>query len=192
MGRPSLAPIRQAELLDAVQSVILERGVEATTVARVAEVAGIRPSHVHHYLGSRQQMLEAAVERALSNVERLVVDALESTPSEQRLAAQLDIIFSQQVAAPEVNQLIDQLVAASYFDPAIRSAVSAMYARFSEVLKESLAATYPGASGELRAEVAHGILALAHASAAFGWLNFESSNLAHARACAEQLTLRLT
>ncbi|MFV1991850.1 MAG: TetR/AcrR family transcriptional regulator, partial [Acidimicrobiales bacterium] len=156
------------------------------------EIAGIRPSHVHHYLGSRQEMLEAAVERALANVETLVIDALESTPLEQRLSAQLDIIFSREIAAPEVNQLIDQLLAASYHHPTIRTAMKAMYLRFADVIQRSVAAAYPRADPEKSREVAHAILELAHASASFAWLGFEPNNLDYSRAAAQELLRRLS
>jgi AcrR family transcriptional regulator len=164
VGRPSLAALRRAELLDAVETCITARGVAATTVAAVAELAGTQPSKVHHYLGSRSEMLAAAVERAVSRVEDLVVDALTSTPPEQRLDAQLEVLFGPSFTAPEVNQLVDHLVAASYLDNDIHHHVQSMYQRFLAILTESIEATYPAAAAADRRRTAIAILALAHAT----------------------------
>lgn len=190
MGRPSLVTLRRAELLDAVEVCITAHGVAGTTVARIAELAGTQPSKVHHYLGSRDEMLAAAVERALANVEALVVEALRSTPPTDRLAAQLEVLFSPSLAAPEVNQLIDHLVAASYLDPSIRAAVQAMYQRFTEILLESITDAYPHADPAQRRRTAHNILTLAHATPTLEWLAVDPDNMQHNHAAALAL-LRL-
>ena len=192
MGRPSLAPQRRAELLDATIEAILERGVDGATVARIADIAGVQPSLVHHYLGQRHQILEAAVQRAVDTVESLVAGRLEAVAApDGRLVAQLDVLFSERLAAPEINQLIDQLVAAGYVDPVIRDAVSAMYARFRQILDDTLRAAFPDADAYLVTTVAHGLLALAHAAPTFGFLGFDPANLRRARAAADRLVAQL-
>jgi AcrR family transcriptional regulator len=164
VGRPSLATVRRAELLDAVEACITERGVNGTTVAAVAALAGTQPSKVHHYLGSRREMLSAAVTRTLDRVEALVVEAVTDMPPDQRLESQLDVLFGADMTAPEVYQVIDHLVAASYLDETIHRAVSAMYERFLAILVDSIDATYPTADASRRRTTAVAILALAHAS----------------------------
>jgi AcrR family transcriptional regulator len=185
VGRPSLAPVRREQLLDAVRTSILRNGVDATTVANVAEIAGLRPSHVHHYLGPRDEMLAAAIERALHDVERLVMGTLEAAPMNQRLEAQLDVLFAGPINAPEINQLIDQLIAAAYLDPAVRAGLQRMYLRFEEILRATLRAEFPHSPKPLRDQIAHGILALTHASLTFERLDFNAKTRRHARRCAE-------
>jgi AcrR family transcriptional regulator len=187
MGRPSLVEVRQRELLDAIQTCILSYGVHGTTVARVAEVAAVQPSLVHHYLGSRQEMLDVAVTRVIADIETIVVDALHETPPANRLTKQLDILFGGRTATPEINQLIDQLVAASYLDEAIRFSVQRMYTRFAEILDATLTQTHPLAPPRARKQTAHAILALAHAAPTFEWLAFERHNLKFARSAAQNL-----
>ncbi len=173
MGRPSLAAIRREQLLDAVEAIILEQGVDRTTISLVAERAGVQPSLVHHYLGTRDEMMAAAVQRALERVEVIVFDALTKAPKTDPVGAQLKVLFGGKLNAPEINQFIDQLIGASYLDPQIRDAVKAMYARFASILRDSINAEYPGASKTERAIVASAVLALAHASATFTSLGFD-------------------
>jgi AcrR family transcriptional regulator len=187
VGRPSLAAQRRSELLDAVESCVAARGVAATTVAAVAELAGTQPSKVHHYLGSRSEMLAAAVERAVSRVEALVVDAMTSTPPDERLATQLGVLFGPSLTSPEVNQLIDHLVAASYLDADIHRAVKSMYQRFLAILTESIDATYPGADAEHRRRVAVAILALAHATPTIASLGVDPDTMQHNHEAAKAL-----
>jgi AcrR family transcriptional regulator len=191
VGRPSLAAVRREELLDAVEACITAQGVAGTTVAAVAKLAGTQPSKVHHYLGSRSEMLTAAVERAVRRVEELVVDAMTNTPSHQRLETQLAVLFGDGLTAPEVNQLIDHLVAASYLDVAIHSAVSKMYQRFLEILRDSIEAAYPAADPSRRQSTAMAILALAHASPTIDSLAIDPDTMRHNYKAANALLRQL-
>jgi TetR/AcrR family transcriptional repressor of bet genes len=191
MGRPSLVEIRRAELLDAVVGCIATHGVSGTTVAAVAQLAGTQPSKVHHYLGSREEMIAASIDRALHNVEELVVDALHSTSDENRLDEQLEILFSPSFLDPRINQLIDHLVAASYLDTSIREGVSEMYKRFLQILLESFELAYPDVDESKRRIAAHAILALAHATPTFEWLQIDDDNINQSLVMARQIVSQL-
>jgi AcrR family transcriptional regulator len=191
MGRPSLVEIRRAELLDAVVGCIATHGVSGTTVAAVAQLAGTQPSKVHHYLGSREEMIAASIDRALHNVEELVVDALHSTSDENRLDEQLEILFSPSFLDPRINQLIDHLVAASYLDTSIREGVSEMYKRFLQILLESFELAYPDVDESERRIAAHAILALAHATPTFEWLEIDDDNINQSLVMARQIVSQL-
>jgi AcrR family transcriptional regulator len=191
MGRPSLAEIRRAELLDAVVGCIATHGVSGTTVAAVAQLAGTQSSKVHHYLGSREEMIAASIDRALHNVEELVVDALHSTSDENRLDEQLEILFSPSFLDPRINQLIDHLVAASYLDTSIREGVSEMYKRFLQILLESFELAYPDVDESERRIAAHAILALAHATPTFEWLEIDDDNINQSLVMARQIVSQL-
>jgi AcrR family transcriptional regulator len=187
MGRPSLHSIRQEELLDAVVGIITSKGVAGLTVADVAKLAGTQSSKVHHYLGSREEMISAAVGRALISVEEIVLNALTSIEPENRLEAQIEILFGASLLEPHINQLIDQLIAASYLDETIRINVSRMYQRFLEILIESFELAVPNLPAGERHQAAHTILALAHATPTFEWLSLDSENIHEGRLAAEKI-----
>ena len=187
MGRPSLRSIRREELLDAVVGIITTKGVAGLTVADVAKLAGTQSSKVHHYLGSREEMISAAVGRALISVEEIVLNALTSIEPENRLEAQIEILFGASLLEPHINQLIDQLIAASYLDETIRINVSRMYQRFLEILIESFELAVPNLPAGERHQAAHTILALAHATPTFEWLSLDSENIHEGRLAAEKI-----
>ena len=187
MGRPSLRTIRQEELLDAVVGIITTKGVAGLTVADVAKLAGTQPSKVHHYLGSREEMIAEAIDRATNSVEEIVVNALSSLDPHHRLDAQIEILFGADLLEPHINQLIDQLIAATYIDEAIRVNVSRMYQRFFEILIDSFELAVPNLPVEDRHQAAHTILALAHATPTFEWLSLDSKNIHDGRLAAEKI-----
>jgi hypothetical protein len=88
---------------------------------------------------------------------------------------------------PHINQLIDQLIAATYIDEAIRVNVSRMYQRFFEILIDSFELAVPNLPVEDRHQAAHTILALAHATPTFEWLSLDSKNIHDGRLAAEKI-----
>jgi AcrR family transcriptional regulator len=166
---------------------ITTKGVAGLTVADVAKLAGTQSSKVHHYLGSREEMISAAVGRALISVEEIVLNALTSIEPENRLEAQIEILFGTSLLEPHINQLIDQLIAASYLDEGIRSNVSRMYKRFLEILINSFELAAPDLPEAERHQAAHTILALAHATPTFEWLTLDTNNINDGRLAAEQI-----
>ena len=50
-------------VLDAAERLIAEQGYEAATVAKLVEEAGIPPSSIYHYFGSKEGVLLAVMER---------------------------------------------------------------------------------------------------------------------------------
>ena len=189
MGRPSLRTIRQEELLDAVVGIITSKGVAGLTVADVAKLAGTQSSKVHHYLGTREEMITAAIDRAMNSVEEIVLNALSSIQPQNRLDAQIEILFGSSFLEPHINQLIDQLIAASYLDEAIRINVSRMYQRFLEILIDSFELAVPNLPEAERHQAAHTILALAHSTPTFEWLSLDSKNIHEGRMAAEKVVL---
>ncbi len=62
--RPNRRGVKSRELvLDAAERVMAEHGYAAATMARVVEEAGIPPSSVYHYFGSKEGILLAVMER---------------------------------------------------------------------------------------------------------------------------------
>lgn len=55
--------IRRAELIDAAQALIFERGYEATSVDEIIARAGISKGAFYHYFPSKEAVLEALAER---------------------------------------------------------------------------------------------------------------------------------
>lgn len=176
MGRPPLTEQRVEQILDGVVTCILRYGLAGTTRSRIAKEAGMQPSAVHHFAGTKDEVVKAAVERAITQVTVLTVESLAELPPSERITTQLDVLFSESLAAPEINQLVDELVADSYHTPSTRDVLAGMYRTFQGLLEEALADAYPDAVRKDREVAAHLVLALAHASPTFAWLGFDSDH----------------
>jgi len=191
MGRRSLADQRCGELLDAVQTCLVKYGLAGTTLPRIAEEAGMATSIIRHYLGDKDAVIRAAVERSLHNVRTALTEATAGAPPEQRLAIELDVMFDRRLAVPEINQIIDELIAASYFDEFTLDQLRDLYRRLQRGLRVSVVAAYPGAAAQEIDVVVHGLLALGHAGATFGWLGFDRAHYRKLRAAADALVATL-
>jgi len=191
MGRPSLASVRCEELLDAAVVCILERGVEGTTIARIAAIAGVPSSLVHHYLGNRAEIMEAAVQRATANVERAISESLVAEAPGDRFRHHLDVLFGESFATPQVNQLVDELIAASYRSPALRDSVRRMYEHFLVETRSGLRAAFPSASDLALQRAAYGIVALAHSVPSLESVGVDPDGRRFARQLAERFVFEL-
>ena len=85
MGLRSIKNIRRQELLDATFTSIKKRGIQATTIASIAEEAGVSKGTIHHYFEDREELIELAVRRIFSMRHEAVVKKLKAakTPSER-------------------------------------------------------------------------------------------------------------
>ena len=102
------AQVRRQELVDATVRVALREGLEAATVRRIAQEAGVSLGTVHYCFGSKQALLQAVVE----SIEAPAVDI--ATDPDGGLPELIDSAFrsywAQAGANRERQQLIYELV----------------------------------------------------------------------------------
>ncbi|MFD0316532.1 TetR/AcrR family transcriptional regulator [Streptomyces flavalbus] len=70
-GRPPRAeaadaPATRDRILSAAREEFSQRGYDKTSVRGIAKAAGVDSALVHHYFGTKEQVFEAAVEKALA------------------------------------------------------------------------------------------------------------------------------
>jgi TetR/AcrR family transcriptional repressor of bet genes len=85
MGLTSIKNIRRQELLDAAFKSIRKRGIQATTIASIAEEAGVSKGTIHHYFKDREELIELAVRRIFSMRHEALLRKLKTakTPSDR-------------------------------------------------------------------------------------------------------------
>ncbi|WP_179404453.1 TetR/AcrR family transcriptional regulator [Burkholderia guangdongensis] len=67
--RPSSGDVDVRDrMLDIATGLFAERGIAATTVAQIADAAGVTSAMVHYYFTNREQLLDAIVEERLMQV----------------------------------------------------------------------------------------------------------------------------
>ncbi len=186
-GRPSLAPLRREQILDAVEACIIDHGIEGVSFARVASRAGVRTSIVPHYFGSKVALMTAMVDRVLGRVQVLLDTSLEGLEGRHLLDRLLDVLFGGQLTVAPVVVVLDQLRASAYFNEPTRARLVAMYQHFEELAAEALDDIYPGAAPSRRRAVAYALLCLGDANNSFRAAGFPGRYDEAARAAAEVL-----
>jgi TetR/AcrR family transcriptional repressor of bet genes len=85
MGWTPIKDIRRQELLDAAFTSIKKWGIQATTIAGIAEEAGVSKGTIHHYFKDREELIELAVRRIFAMRHEAVLKKLKTakTPSDR-------------------------------------------------------------------------------------------------------------
>lgn len=187
MSRPSLAAVRREQLLDAVEACILEHGVDGVSFARVARIAGMQPSIVPHYFGSKAALMAAVVERLLARVEQVLEAAGAGAEEVERMDRFLDALFGGDLTLPVISVVVEQLRAGARFDESTRARLLDMYRQLDEEAAGALAEAYPSAPEADRRAVAYAILCLGVANNSLRGVGFDATFDRRARAAARIL-----
>jgi AcrR family transcriptional regulator len=94
MARPSMAGQRKEEILDALETCILSKGIQATSLENIAETANMKRTILRHYIGNRDDILFALSERWTHAYSQQWQDLLTWLPSSNRAEALIDSLFS--------------------------------------------------------------------------------------------------
>ena len=85
----------RSAILDAAERTLVDTGPGAIRLQQVAADVGVSHPTVLHHFGSREALVQAVVERAMTALQRDVVAAIERAPeSEDEVAALLDRVFA--------------------------------------------------------------------------------------------------
>ncbi|HYC83727.1 MAG TPA: TetR family transcriptional regulator [Chryseosolibacter sp.] len=93
MGRKSLVPLRQREIIKAFYKVAQKEGLENASIAKVAAVLEVNPSLVMHYFKSRHDLLHGLIEFIMERY-RLIYPENGSDP-EKRIRSIISSLFSR-------------------------------------------------------------------------------------------------
>jgi AcrR family transcriptional regulator len=194
-GRPSVAPERREQILEAVERCIVLHGIERTTLARVAEAAGMPRSALHHFLGNRDALLRAAANRVVGNVRLAVRDGLADVPDEaspaELVEGFLDVIFGAAMGNRRSTRLIDELGVAAAHDDHVAALLAGLYAGVVGELERSLARAFPHAPADEHRTAALAIIGLSDAASRFGDYGFDPESPVRMRAAAARLLASL-
>ena len=153
MGRPSVKEQRTEEILDAVRACVLEDGLPDTTMARIAERAGMQPSAINHFVGTRDEVIEATLARSTEYYEQLI-DELTGQP----VATILDLLMGDGPGArtvrPDAMVLFDEMLTLAPRQPEVRSRVEHAMEMLRELFARALADEHPDAPAADRRVVA--------------------------------------
>ncbi|MFB8189843.1 TetR/AcrR family transcriptional regulator [Microbacterium sp. NPDC055988] len=104
-GRPGYD---QQGILAVAVAAFNEHGYDATSIGKLAERLGLSKSAIYHHFGSKDEMLDLALDAALSGLEAVVDDPLPATVDREGSHA---VARLEHVLRGAVHVLVDQLPA---------------------------------------------------------------------------------
>ncbi len=126
-------PEARAAILDAAERQLVAVGPAAIRLQQVAAEVGVSHPTVLHHFGSREQLVQAVVLRALDALESDVLTAIQSAPDgEEQLAAVLDRVFAAFDARGHGRALAWLALAGmtpDTVDPRLRDVIAATHSR---------------------------------------------------------------
>ena len=190
MPRRDLTEERTSQILDALERCILKNGLEASSLEKVAEEAGVKRPIIRHYIGNREDLLIALTERFVENDRERTQAMLDVLGEEDRVGTLLDLLFSSSRDSNAESILIyeELILAASRMEP-IREIISRSTARFVDLIAKELTHQFPGANGHV--EVAWGIASIFYNHVSLEALRLPRRIAGAGRAAAERLVRSL-
>src|SRR5262245_30453466 len=110
MGRKSLKPVRQKEMIKAFYKVARKEGLENASIAKVAKVLGVNPSLVIHYFKTKNDLIYGLIGYILERYSLIYNPENDLADPSERLRKIVRNLFSR-----KWNKLIDDGVFYSSF-----------------------------------------------------------------------------
>lgn len=111
-GRRTGHPDTRQEVLQAARTLFAQRGFTGTSIRGVASAAGVDPSLVHHYFGTKEGLFRAALEMPLdpeSLIERIVAGGREQAP--RRLVETFVAVWDSEESGPAMISFLRRVIA---------------------------------------------------------------------------------
>ena len=174
MPRKSLAKERRAQLLDAFERCIVKNGLEGTSLEQVAEEAGMTRSIIRHYIGNRDALVNALIERIINTYAEQLTAAYDAIPQAEKVSATLRDLFATDADLnPRDKIIIDVLMTAKDRYPRAKKMLVQLFEAIQKSIAEDLKAAYPQASRAQCRCVAYALLCMSETHGSFMWLGMK-------------------
>lgn len=160
MPRPSIKAERSEEILDAYERCIARHGVDGATLERIAEEAGVKRSLIRHYLGNRDELLAALIDRFFARSDAEVAELFDALPRWRRAESLVELLFDPAYADPQSVLVSGALVAEAPQIPGLAERMRQWIEDFTGAIAAELEAAYPEAGRKACAEVAAGVVGI--------------------------------
>ncbi|MEM7600708.1 MAG: TetR/AcrR family transcriptional regulator [Verrucomicrobiota bacterium] len=192
MPRRDLTDERTSQILDALERCILKNGLQASSLEKVAEEAGVKRPIIRHYIGNREDLLLALTQRFVGRDRERGLVMVRALGETNRVEALLDTLFcsSNQTDAESIL-IYEELILAAARIETIRELISRSTATFVNLIAKELRAEYPDSRGHT--EVAWGVASIFYNQISLQALRLPPRLVGSSRAAAQRLvhSLRL-
>lgn len=183
VGRPSVALERRRQILGAFIVLVGERGLEHVSMDDVAAAAGVRRAALHHFVGSRDDLIAAAVEELCIRYTLLVRTAVGQVPTATGL---VNMLFSHEWTRDQNAEDVafDLLLGEAIRNPRTREMIKGAYDLMLGEIALALRRQYPTATEARLRDAAYVIACLVEQNISFQQLGFPRARHDAARAAA--------
>jgi AcrR family transcriptional regulator len=173
------APGRQAvtQILEAALDILINEGIRALTLRRIAAACGLRVGNVTYYFSTKDELLRAVLDVVLAGYSDAIQNLRNRTdePPDQRLALMIRIIL-EDIQSQATTNLFSELWALSNRDTFVAECVNDIYSRGRAVLLELIGELNPGLDEQEREAVAVFIQASTEGMTIFAGYNKQFSD----------------
>ncbi|WP_198170474.1 MULTISPECIES: TetR/AcrR family transcriptional regulator [Actinoplanes] len=188
-----MAAERTEQIMQATARCLQKHGLAGTTLERVAEESGLSRSHVRHYVGNRDDLLQKFANWLYSGYEAEFIGRIAGADGRDKLPIVMDYLFSTGfLPISDDDTVIRELITAGIADERIRVVMQTHYTQAIQSVEDALAAEHPEASPGARRAVAYGLWCLAMGNSMMAELQLPVASGGLVRAAAESLLERLS
>ncbi len=160
MARPSLAPQRIEEILNALEVCILKYGIQATSLENIAETAGMKRTILRHYIGNRDDIICALSKRWRHKYSEQWQQIVAWLPTKNRSEAMIEALFTVG-SADRVNATIigEAIFSEAKRLPSIKEDQQHIMLEFHQYVSDALKVDFTDACDNKVNLVSHGVYA---------------------------------
>ena len=190
MARPKMEKERKAQILDALEQIVLRDGLANLTLAKIAAEADLPRSLLRYFAGNRNDLIlllfDRMIERGEAKLEAFARSEQDRLSTEQVVDLALDELLGDE----SLNLMVEELWPYAALDDCIQRRLRRLYQRLCQELADHMASDGIGTDGEDRFRRAYGIVAMGFGAAAFSDIGFAPEDREVLRSTARAL-LRL-
>ncbi len=190
MARPDLSAERSEQILDAFSRCVARSGLDAASLEEVAGEAGVRRSIIRHYIGNRDDLVAAFLDRLEARLQ------LQNDEMRAWFIAKAGVGSLPDYLFPEVPDdelpVLESVYSAARRNPAIAARLESWLQGFVDALGDVLRISFPDADSDDVTTVAHGLAAIYNDHQSMVTLRGPPRYRAMALAAAQRLIASLT
>ncbi len=158
MARPDLSAERSEQILDAFSRCVARSGLDAVSLEEVAGEAGVRRSIIRHYIGNRDNLVAAFLDRLEVHLQRQNDDMRTWFIANPGVGGLPHYLFWD--APDDALPVLESVYSAARRNPAIAARLESWLQGFADALQDVLRASFPDADPDAITTVAHGLAAI--------------------------------
>lgn len=172
MARPKKEHERKAQILDALERIVLRDGLAKLTLAKVAQESGLQRSLLRYFAGNRADLILLLFDRMIERGEDKLNAMQEAEQNTLTIDQVIDLVLDGLLADESLSRMVDELWPYAGEDVRIQERLRGLYQRLCDELTQRMTAAGIGTDDTDRFQRAYGIVSLGFGAASFLEIGF--------------------